>query len=74
MGKTFRNAPSDFGNRKKTKSIDKKHQRAKVHDGAIVKCLEDDDWVVYRTAAQKKFLKRERAKSNRRINDFSEDD
>lgn len=66
MGKTFRNAPSNFDDGKKIKSIDKKHQKVKVFDGAYAEDLEDDGGVVYNTPAAKKLLKKSRTKKERK--------
>lgn len=66
MGKTYRNAPSNFEDGKKIKSIDKKHQKVKVFDGACSESWEDDGGVVYRTPAAKKIFKKARTKKERK--------
>ena len=73
MSKTYREVFDDDVeeiNVKKIKHIDRKHQKAKVTDGAYKHGLYDEDGVYYDTPKQKKILKRMKHKHNRDYDDY----
>ena len=73
MSKTYREVFDDDVeeiNVKKIKHVDKKHQKAKVTDGAYKHGLYDEDGVYYDTPKQKKILKKIKHKHNRDYDDY----
>ena len=73
MSKTYREVFDDDVeeiNVKKIKHIDRKHQKAKVTDGACRHGLYDEDGVYFDTPKQKKILKRMKHKHNRDYDDY----
>ena len=73
MSKTYREVFDDDVeeiNVKKIKHIDRKHQKAKVTDGACRHGLYDEDGDYFDTPKQKNILKRMKHKHNRDYDDY----